>query len=146
MQQRKYVDNFLLSAWHWDFDGNWWCFLVKGDSGVYFGATELIASTGSIYMLMIMISAPFTFVLTVFIAYKRSYGGTKEALNTSFIAMGIKLVLSWIFVIEKGMGLYVSDCLCLLPMGLSVVIYFMIFISRMDGAAIVGFNLYRQKN
>lgn len=69
------------------------------------GATSDIAAAGSSYLTIVMLSAPITFVFTIFLAYKRSYGGTKEALYISLISMTIKVIFSYLFIMVMDFSL-----------------------------------------
>ena len=68
-------------------------------------ATEGILGVANLYFRLTALSAPFIFINSIYIAIKRAEGDTFKAMMINIIAMFIKIVMSYIFIMQLNLGI-----------------------------------------
>lgn len=68
-------------------------------------ATDSILKTANIYFKLTVLSAPFIFINSAYLAIKRANGDTVKVLNVNLVAMAIKILLTYIMIFHLDMGI-----------------------------------------
>ncbi len=69
-------------------------------------ATDSIMDVANVYFSLTALSAPFVFINSIYIAIKRAEGGdTFKAMVINITAMGIKIIMSYVFIIVMDIGI-----------------------------------------
>jgi putative MATE family efflux protein len=68
-------------------------------------ATKGIIDVANIYFRLTVLSSPFVFINSAYIAIKRADGDTLKTMRVNIFAMGIKIILSYILIFHFHMGI-----------------------------------------
>jgi putative MATE family efflux protein len=68
-------------------------------------ATESILDTANSYFRLTVLSSPFIFINAIYIGVKRAEGNTLKAMNLNLVAMGLKILVSYILIYHVKLGI-----------------------------------------
>lgn len=68
-------------------------------------ATESIFDVANIYFRLTVLSSPFVFINSIYVAVKRAEGDTLKSMIVNTIGMVIKVIMTYIFIFQMGMGI-----------------------------------------
>lgn len=68
-------------------------------------ATESIFDVANTYFRLTVLSSPFIFINSIYVAIKRAEGDTLKALMINTVGMIVKIIMSYIFIIRMGIGI-----------------------------------------
>ena len=81
------------------------CFSFSKEILLAASATESIMSIANLYFRLTVLSSPFIFINSAYIAIKSANGDTLRSMNVNLVAMAIKIVLTYILIFNFNMGI-----------------------------------------
>ncbi|WP_320048120.1 MATE family efflux transporter [uncultured Ilyobacter sp.] len=81
------------------------CFRFSKEILVAASATGSIMDISNLYFRLTVLSSPFIFINSAYVALKGANGDTLRAMNVNLVAMSIKIVLTYIFIFYFNMGI-----------------------------------------
>lgn len=68
-------------------------------------ATPSIMESANLYFRLTVLSSPFVFINSIYVSIKRAEGDTLKAMNVNLVAMGIKIIITYVLIIHLGFGI-----------------------------------------
>ncbi len=81
------------------------CLMFSTDILLSASATPSILETANTYFRLTVISSPFVFINSIYVAIKRAEGDTLKAMNVNVVAMVIKIVTTYFLIFYMKLGI-----------------------------------------